>query len=131
MSQSSITQQRLHRWLVEDADEAMLRWIFRVVLVVTMAVPAFDLAHRQGWIAGSDSPASPVEITDEDAPPSTPSLMPSLLAPLLPGDQRLVRLPQPDGLLARPMSFELIGGGKLLATGTITPGVSASFAAEI
>lgn len=29
------------------------------------------------------------------------------------------------------MSFELIGGGKLMATGTITPGVSEAFAAEI
>jgi hypothetical protein len=126
------TSQRFHAWLVDDADEAMLRWIFRGVVAVTMAVLAFDLAHRQGWIPGSDSATSPAEITEEDAPPpSLPSLLPPILAPLLPGDQRLVRPPQPDGLLARPMSFELIGGGKLLATGTITSGISASFAAEI
>ena len=59
-------------------------------------------------------------------------MVPSILAPLLPGgDKRLMPLPQPDGALAKPMTFELVGGGKLMATGTITPGISASFAAEI
>jgi hypothetical protein len=32
--------------------------------------------------------------------------------------------------MAKPMTFELISGGKLMATGTITPGISQSFAAE-
>jgi hypothetical protein len=132
MPQPSTSQQRFHVWLVNNADEALLRWIFRVVLMVTIAVLAVDLADRQGWIAGPDSAASPAEVREEDAPPqSLPSLLPSILAPLLPGDKRLVRLPQPDGLLAKPMTFELIGGGKLLATGTITSGISASFAAEV
>jgi hypothetical protein len=132
MSQPSTSQHRLHAWLVDDADEAMMRWIFRVVLLVTTAVLAFDLADRKGWVGGSEFAASPAEITEEHAPPdSLPSLLPSILAPLSPGDQRQVRLPQPDDLLARPMTFELIGGGKLLATGTITSGVSASFASEV
>ena len=39
-------------------------------------------------------------------------------------------LPQPEGALAKPMTFELTGGGRLIASGTITPGVSQSFAAE-
>jgi hypothetical protein len=42
-----------------------------------------------------------------------------------------VPLPQPEGAMAKPMTFELVGGGKLMATGTITPGISASFAAEV
>jgi len=33
--------------------------------------------------------------------------------------------------MAKPMSFELVGGGKLMATGTITPGISEAFAAEV
>ena len=58
--------------------------------------------------------------------------MPSILSPLLPGgDKRLMPLPQPGGALAQPMTFELVGGGKLLATGSITPGISQSFAAEV
>jgi len=47
------------------------------------------------------------------------------------GDKRLVALPQPDGALARPMTFDLTGGGKLMATGTITPGIAESFVAEV
>ena len=58
--------------------------------------------------------------------------MPSILAPWLPGgDKRLTPLPQPDGAMAKPMTFELVGGGKLMATGTITPGISEAFAAEV
>ena len=59
-------------------------------------------------------------------------MVPSILAPLLPGgDKRLVPLPQPDGAMAKPMTFELVSGGKLMATGTITPGMSEAFAAEV
>jgi hypothetical protein len=59
-------------------------------------------------------------------------MLPSILAPLLPGgDKRLMPLPQPDGAMAGPMTFELVSGGKLMATGTITPGISQAFAAEV
>ena len=49
----------------------------------------------------------------EDSPAlNLPSMVPSFLAPLLPGgDKRLTPLPQADGALARPMTFELVGGG--------------------
>jgi hypothetical protein len=132
MPQPSTSQQRFRDWLADDADEAVIRWIFRLALMITSVVLAVDLASRQGWIAGPDSAAGPAEISEEGSPlPSLPSLVPSILAPFLPGDKRLMRHPPPDGALARPMTFELIGGGKLLATGTITSGISASFAAEV
>jgi hypothetical protein len=58
--------------------------------------------------------------------------VPAILAPWLPGgDKRLAPLPQPDGAMAKPMTFELVGAGKLMATGTITPGISEAFAAEV
>jgi hypothetical protein len=61
-----------------------------------------------------------------------PSLLPSILTPLSPGgDRRLMALPQPDGVLGQPMTFDLLSGGKLMATGTITPGISQSFATEV
>jgi len=109
-----------------------LRWIFRVVVTVTIAALAVDLATMQGWVATSDSEATPAEITQGSPAPNLPSILPSILAPLLPGgDKRLMPLPQPDGAMARPMTFELVSGGKLMATGTITPGISQSFAAEV
>jgi hypothetical protein len=128
MPQSSTMQQRFHVWLSDNADEAVLRWIFRGVVAATIAALAVDLAGMNGWL---DNPEL-AEIKQEQPSLDLPSMVPSVLAPLLPGgDKRLMPLPQPDGAMARPMTFELVGGGKLMATGTITPGISASFAAEI
>ena len=125
-------QQRLATWLSGNPDEAVLRWIFRSVFVVTIAVLAIDLAGMNGWGANADAVATPAEIKQDSPALDQPGTMPSILAPLLPGgDKRLIPLPQPDGPMARPMTFELVGGGKLIATGTITPGISESFAAEV
>jgi hypothetical protein len=125
-------QQRFHAWLSERADEAVLRWIFRCIVMVTIAALAADLATINGWIAGPYAAATPAEIELDSPAPSLPSMAPGILAPLLPGgDKRQMPLPQPDGALARPMTFELVSGGKLMATGAITPGISGSFAAEV
>src|ERR1700676_3663036 len=128
MSQSSTMQQRFHAWLIDKADEAILRLIFRSVLMVTIAGLAIDLASTNGWIA---DPAAPAEIGENSPALDLPGIVPSIVAPLLPGgDKRLVPLPQPDGALAQPMTFDLVHDGKLMATGTITPNFEKSFAAE-
>jgi hypothetical protein len=132
MAQSSTIQQRFHAWLTDHADEAILRWIFRSAVLVTIAVLAVDLASINGWIVYPDPATAPTEIREDSPALNLPSMVPSILAPLLPGgDKRLVPLPQPDGALAKPMTFDLVGGGKLMATGSITPGISESFAAEV
>ena len=116
--------QRFHAWLADNPDDAVLRFIFRGIVGITIAVLAADLASVNGWIAPSD----PIP---DASPESSPSL-PAILAPLLPGgDRRLTPMPQPDARLGKPMTFELVGGGKLTATGTITPGISETFAAEV
>src|ERR1700712_3065412 len=130
MSRSYPLQQRFQAWLADSADEAILRWIFRSAVAVTVTVLALDLASMQGWIGSPDPGAAPAEKSSPAL--NLPSLVPAILAPLLPGgDKRLMPLPQPDGVLARPMTFDLVGEGKLIATGTITPGMSASFAEEV
>ena len=125
--------QRFHAWLLENAEKIILRWIFRSALLVAIAVLAVDLAGTQGWIVFPDPAATPPAEIREDSPAlKLPGIVPSILAPLLPdGDKRLVPLPQPEGAIAQPMTFELVGGGRLMATGTITPGISQGFAAEI
>ena len=124
--------QRFHAWLSDNPDEAVLRWIFRGTITVTVAVLAADLAGQNGWITWPDAMTSPAEIRQTSPSLDLPSIAPSILAPLLPGgDRRATPLPQPEGVLAKPMTFELVGGGKLMATGTITPGISENFAAEI
>ena len=128
MPQSSTTPQRLHAWLLEHAEQIILRWIFRSAVLVTLAVLAVDLAGINGWIIYPDPALAPAAIR-EDSPALR--LVPAILAPLLPdGGKRLVPLPKPEGALAKPMTFELVGGGQLIASGTITPGTSRSFAAE-
>jgi hypothetical protein len=128
MPQSSTMQQRFHAWLSDRADETVLRWIFRSVVTVTLIVLAVDLAGMNGLLGNPES----AEITQQQPSFDLPGIVPSVLAPLLPGgDKRLMPLPQPDGAIAKPMTFELVGGGKLMATGTITPGISESFAAEV
>jgi hypothetical protein len=130
MPQTSTMQQRFHAWFLDSADDAILRWIFRSAVMVTIAVLAVDLANMQGWIP--DPTATPAEIREDSPALNLPSMVPSILAPLLPGaDKRLVPLPEPDSATARPMTFELVGGGKLMATGTITPGISESFSTEV
>jgi hypothetical protein len=121
--------QRFHAWLTDNPDEAVLRWLFRSVVGVTVAVLALDLAGQNGWI---DAASAPTEIRQATPSLDLPGVLPSILAPLLPGgDKRAMPLPQPEGALAKPMTFELIGGGKLMASGTITPGIFQDFAAEI
>jgi hypothetical protein len=132
MSQSSGMQHRFFAWLSDNPDQAILRWIFRSIVTVTIAVLAVDLASMNGWGARPDPAATPAEIRQDSPALDLPSMVPSILAPLLPGgDKRLLPLPQPDGAMAKPMTFDLVGGGKLMATGTITPGISEAFAAEV
>jgi hypothetical protein len=130
MPQSVTRSQRFHAWLSDNPDQQILRWIFRGIVAVAIAALAADLATGNGWISAPDPLAPPTE-TRLDSP-GLDLPVPSLLAPLLPGgDKRLTPLPQPGGAMAKPMTFELVGGGRLMATGTITPGISEAFAAEV
>jgi hypothetical protein len=127
----STIQARFHHWLSNNPDETVLRWIFRGLVTVIVAALAADLAGTNGWIVPPD-PATPTTEIKHGPTLDLPSIIPSILAPLLPGgDKRATPLPQPEGALAKPMTFELVGGGRLIANGTITPGISQAFATEI
>jgi hypothetical protein len=129
MQLSAAIQHRVQAFLAGNPDEAILRWIFRSVVMVTAVVLAADLAGMNGWIGATDPT---IEVRHDNAQPALPSLLPSIPFPAIPdGDKRLTPRPQADGAMARPMTFELVGGGRLMATGTITPGISEAFAAEI
>jgi hypothetical protein len=129
MQPSATIRQRFHAFLAGNPDEAVLRWIFRSVVTVTAIVLAVDLAGMNGWTGAADPSA---EVRHDTPSLDLPEMAPSILAPLAPGgDKRLTPRPQADGVMARPMTFELVGGGRLMATGTITPGISEAFAAEV
>jgi hypothetical protein len=127
MATSPTFNQRFHAWLSDNPDDSILRFIFRGIVVVTVAALALDLATMNGWMKPED-----IGLTPHETKASPGLSVPAILAPLLPGSERRgAPLPQPDGATAKPMTFELVGGGKLMATGTITPGISEVFAAEI
>ena len=132
MSSPAPPRQRLLSWLADKPDDTVLRWIFRCVITAAVAVLSADLIAMNGWTVNSDQADTPAELRQDLLLERLPGIMPSILAPLLPGgDKRLIPLRQPDGTLAQPMTFELIGGGRLLATGTITQGVAQAFADEV
>jgi hypothetical protein len=127
-SQRPTLSQRFQAWLADNPDDAVLRFIFRTVVVVTIAVLGADLAGMNGWANPLNGPA------EQPATPSSAPILtlPAILTPLMPGgDRRLSPIPQTDGALGKPMTFELVGGGRLMATGTITPGIADAFAAEV
>jgi hypothetical protein len=131
MAQTQTMSQRFHAWLADHPDDGILRFIFRAVVAVTVAVLALDLATMNGWLKPDDIGLTPAEQRQASPGFGLPA-MPAILAPWLPGgDRRLSPVPQPDGALRQPMTFELVGGGRLMATGTITPGISEAFATEI
>src|SRR6266481_5197269 len=132
MSLPAPLRQRFSAWLADNPDASLLRWLFRTIVAVTIAALAADLAAKTGWIGKEELDAAPAELRQDQPSSDSSGIVPPILAPLLPGgDKRLMPLPQPDGVLAQAMTFELVGGGRLMATGTITPGSSQAFAAEI
>ncbi|MCP9626384.1 hypothetical protein NML43_04685 [Rhodopseudomonas palustris] len=119
--------QRFHDWLSGNPEDTVLRLVFRGLVALSIGALGFDLASANGWGATGAGEGAPAQ---REAPEGLPSL-PAILSPWLPGRDRLAPLPQPDGTLGKPMTFDLVGGNRLMASGTITPGTAGAFAAAI
>lgn len=129
MPLTTAIQQRVHAFLADNPDETVLRWILSSVLAITAIVLAVDLAGMNGWTGTSDAATS---VRHDTPSMDLPSVLPSLPIPAAPDhDKRLTQRPPAGGAMAKPMTFELVAGGRLMASGTITPGISEAFAAEI
>jgi hypothetical protein len=109
--------------LRDSVDEALLRVLLGVV-VVTIAA-GLRLDYRQLW-----------EMVQLEILPAAPKVVWPAVEPLLPA--RRIDEEQPgspslraDLKLKAPMSFDLVGNGRLMAVGTIEPGTAERFAAEI
>jgi len=108
------------RWLPDRPDEFILRWVLRALVAATISVVALDYQVLDAALKERD--ALPRETpAPEPLPPAKRSRE---SAPKLPG-----RIP--NAKLREAMSFELAANGRLLATGTITPGIARAFAEEV
>lgn len=107
-------------------DETVLRNIFRLVVAATIGVVSYDLIER----VQAEQTASIERLLPGEAPdvqPFLPSARPDV-APSRDGRQP-GRAPRAE--LQKPMTIELVSGGRLEATGSITVGTAERFRAEI
>jgi hypothetical protein len=128
VSLAETARERFVGWLNATPDDTVLNWLFGSMLLATVTVLGLDY-----WqMAQAAEQQASVEPSQVETPgnPAKPSSIP--LAPARrDGDKRVGPLRAPDKQLGQTMTFELMGDGRLLATGTITPGVADAFAAEV
>jgi len=114
-------------WLRNHPDDQILRWLFGVIVIATVSVVGIDyyemLTNSPGDEAAISSPAPASE--------PSPSLLPSIMPDIKPGKNRRIAMPKLDGKISEKMTFELLGDGKLYATGMIYVGAFKAFKAEV
>jgi hypothetical protein len=110
---------RFEGWINDRPDESVLRHLFTAMLIVTATVLGLDYFQlgNLGEPVGVSTPATSAE--------------PFPLAPAGDEKQHTGPLQRPDSQLQGRMSFELVGDGRLMAIGTIEPGIAKAFAAEV
>ena len=123
-------RERFVAWLNNHPDDWILSRLFGVVIAAAILVVAYDYYEMA---AGTN--AEEAGITQSEPQTATPDLSPSFLPSIFPalrpdGDHRMP-FRKPDGRLAEKMTFDLVGDGKLVATGLIVPGTAEAFKAEV
>lgn len=116
---------RAIRWLHDYPDDRILNGLFSLIIVATITVVGLD--YYQMLTGASEGEASISSPLTSDPP----ALLPSIVPNFGPGKNRRIAFPKPNGRLSEKMSFELLGDGKLYATGVIYPGTAKDFKAEV
>jgi hypothetical protein len=109
-------------WLAGNPDDAVLRWLYRGLIVAAVAVLGLDVYQR-------------ADLPEPDLATS-PGLEQPAAAPLpdtraTPDWRRMLPLRHADSSLNGKMTFDLVGGGRLNAFGSIMPGTAKAFADEV
>ena len=110
---------RFMAWPNDRPDDSILRKLFALMLAGTVTLLALDYLELSGL--REQVAANIPEISTDSLPAALPSDSVPMIGPLR----------QPDGALAAKMTFELVGDGRLRATGTIHPGTAKTFAEEV
>lgn len=109
------------RALLSIDDGVLLRGAFYALLAASLAFLVIDIRE----ISTAETARPAIETI-----PDLPTLLPPTTAPGTPGAP-LVQPSSPEEVLRKPMTFNLVSGGVLLAEGTIDPGAAGRFASEI
>jgi len=114
-------REQARHWLSANADETVLRWLFRAVLAATVVVVALDYNDLTRQMAErANAPAL-------GGPESVP--LPTIKREH--GARRGMPSHALKAKLNGKMTFDLMDGGRLMAVGTIMPGTAKAFAAEV
>jgi hypothetical protein len=117
-------RERVAHWLHDRPDDHVLRWLFATMVAATVAVIALD--YTEMLQAPERQTPSPALTAPDTVRPSAEPLPSRRRGERGPGVLRTS-----DKALGAPITFELAGDGRLVATGTVVPGAAETFAAEI
>jgi hypothetical protein len=112
----------LGRWISNDPEDQVLPWLYRALIVATLAVLILDYADFEPAAREKTGPEPSIE---------QPSAQPLPGATRESGKRRPAPPRETVARLREAMTFELTSDGRLLAIGTIVPGSATAFAAEI
>lgn len=127
MLSSEKIRQGAVNWLRNHPDDKILRWLFGVIVIATVSVVGIDYYEMLTNSPGDEAAiSSPVPASEP-----SPSLLPSIMPDIKPGKNRRIAMPKLDGKISEKMTFELLGDGKLYATGMIYVGAFKAFKAEV
>jgi hypothetical protein len=113
------------RWLGGSPDDDVLRWLYRGLLAATVAVIILDYADLQKILAERTAALPSIDQPSSETPSAQP--LPARRS----SGSRATPLHAPDAKLRDAMAFDLVGDGRLMATGLIAPGTAKLFADEL
>jgi hypothetical protein len=121
---------RFVAWLHGHPDDWILSKLLTAMITATVVVVGYD--YYQMATGARTQAAAITESEPMAIPDSLPSLFPSILPGFRTGGgDRRMPFSKPDGKLAEKMTFDLVGDGRLIATGMIAPGTAEAFKAEV
>jgi hypothetical protein len=120
-------RERAAEWLRNNPDDRILSWLFSLVVIAAIWVVGLDYYGMLESEPNNETTISAPMPANDPAPSLLPLIMPSFS----PGKDRRIAMPKPNGKLSERMTFELLGDGRLYATGMIYIGAFDAFKTEI
>ncbi len=124
MSAHAHVPNRIQLWFGGRPDERLLRLLFALMVIATIAVVGLDYARM---LQTPQSPVGEPSLTAPDFAKPATEILPSRRG----GERRPGILRTADKTLGAPIRFELAPDGRMMATGSIVPGSADAFASEI